>query len=260
MKISFIGFGNMAQAIARGLSVNKGYQILAASPSLPSGVNEEGIITSPSNLEIIRNAEIIILAVKPDKIGEVLQEIGQELPTNSLLISIAAGVKIASLEKYCRKKQAIIRSMPNLAISIAKGATPLIANLSSSSQHKQWAEEIFQSLALIHWTANENDLNCFTALSGSGPAYIFLLMEAMIDAAKKSGLDEEVAQAFTLQTFRGALGLANKNKNISTLREEVTSPGGTTAAALAVLNNHDFHALIHEAMKAAVKRAEDLSF
>ncbi|KTD08563.1 pyrroline-5-carboxylate reductase [Legionella jamestowniensis] len=259
MKISFIGFGNMAQAIAKGLVANKRYHILAAAPSLSNGMDEEGIITSSSNLEIIRNAEVIILAVKPDKAEIVLQEIGPSLPVHSLLISIAAGVKLHSLEKHCRKGQAIIRCMPNLAISIGKGATPLIANSNSNSQHKQWATELFENLALIHWTTNENDLNAFTALSGSGPAYVFLLMEAMIEAAKKLGLDEEVARAFTLQTVNGALGLAENNNNISRLRQQVTSPGGTTAAALEILQTHNFQKLIHEAMDAAAKRAEMLS-
>ncbi|CEK09781.1 pyrroline-5-carboxylate reductase [Legionella hackeliae] len=258
MKISFIGFGNMAQAIAKGLLVNKNYQILAASPSLPNGVNQDGIVTSSNNLEIIRNAEVIILAVKPGKVSEVLQEVGNHLPDNSLLISIAAGVRLDSLETYCRTDQAIIRSMPNLPIALGKGATPLIANAKMNDKHQQWAENIFQSLGIIHWTMNEKDLNPFTALSGSGPAYVFLFMEAMIEAAQKLGLDEEVARTFTLQTVDGALALAY-NADISSLRQQVTSPAGTTAAALDILQQHQFKTLVFNAMKAAAERAEILS-
>lgn len=249
----------MAQAIARGLIANKKYQIFAAAPSLASEMLED-ICRSPNNLEIANVADVVILAVKPAKIAEVLHEISLALPPHCLLISVAAGVSLASLAQPCRKEQAIIRSMPNLPISIGKGATPMIANHQVTTLHKQWAEEIFQTLGIVHWTREENDMNPFTALSGSGPAYVFLFIEAMIEAAKKLGLNEEIAKTFTLQTFEGALALASKpNIDISELRKKVTSPAGTTAAALDVLNSHEFKELLFKAMKAASERAAQLS-
>ncbi|WED42349.1 pyrroline-5-carboxylate reductase [Legionella cardiaca] len=261
MNISFIGFGNMAQAIANGLTRNKTYRIFAAAPSLLNGISADGITQSPDNLEIIKNANIVILAVKPANIADVLNEIGLALPPESLLISVAAGVSLKALAKHCRQEQAIIRTMPNLPIAIGKGATPMIANAYVTSQHKQWAEDLFQDLGIIHWSTQESDMNPFTALSGSGPAYFFLFIEAMIDAAKKLGLNEEVAKAFTFQTLEGALDLASQGRlDISELRKKVTSPAGTTAAALAILEAHGFKDLLFKAMKAATKRAEQLSF
>lgn len=261
MNISFIGFGNMAQAIAHGLIRNKNYQLFAAAPSLSKEVNSDGIHCSPDNLEIIKNADIVILAVKPLKAEAVLNEIGMSLPKQSLLVSVAAGVSLSALAKYCRKEQAIVRSMPNLPISIAQGATPLIANPFASNQQKQTVETIFQELGIVHWVNHENDMNSFTALSGSGPAYFFLFLEAMIDAAKKLGIEEDIAKAFSLQTIEGALQLARNNTlDIHQLREKVTSPGGTTAAALSILQAHHFNDLLFQAMKAAAERAEQLSF
>jgi pyrroline-5-carboxylate reductase len=260
MKICFIGFGNMAKAIAQGLqNSDQNYQISAASPSLPKGQTAEGITTDYDNLAVIDNADLIILAVKPIEAAKVLTQIKGELPKNCLLLSVAAGLSLSWLEKHCRKGQAIVRSMPNTPIAVGKGATPLIANQFVSAQQKRWAEHLFQCCGIIAWTTEENDMDPFTALSGSGPAYVFLFLESLISAAKKLGLSEEIAKTFALQTLAGALSLASTSElEISELRKKVTSPAGTTAAAIDILQQEGFEKLILKAMEAAFKRAKQL--
>lgn len=261
MNICFIGFGNMAKAIAQGLCNHaSNYQIIAAAPSLKKGRTAEGIITEPDNLLGIANADLVILAVKPAKMAEILTQIKSKLPKHCLLISVAAGLTLDWLEQHCDKEQAIVRSMPNIPVMVKKGATPLIANRHVSQEQKRWAEELFLCSGIISWTTNENDIDAFTALSGSGPAYAFLFLEAMIEAAKKLGLNEKLAKAFTLQTIAGAVEMAATSElAISELRKKVTSPAGTTAAAIAILEEQGFTALIFKAMKAAHERAKELS-
>ncbi|KTD23736.1 pyrroline-5-carboxylate reductase [Legionella lansingensis] len=260
MKISFIGFGNMAQAIARSLIHKKEYQLFAASPSLSKGINAEGIVTDSDNFKIIEGADVIILAVKPSKINDALSQIARAIPPQCLLISVAAGVSLASLEKYCRKDQAIIRSMPNTPIAVGKGATPLIANSKVTQAQRQLAESLFQNAGIVCWANVEAEIDAFTALSGSGPAYVFLFMEAMIEGAEKLGLSQEIAKKFSLQTIAGALSLAlSSHLDISELRAKVTSPSGTTAAALTTLEEKGFRQAVIAAMKAAYERAKQLN-
>ncbi|WP_028388268.1 pyrroline-5-carboxylate reductase [Legionella fairfieldensis] len=259
MKISFIGFGNLAKILAQSLATDDNYQIYASSPSLSVGKTREGIITHYDNLEIIADAEIIILAVKPVNMSAVLTQINTKLPENCLIISVAAGLTLAWLAQHCPKEQAIIRSMPNIAIAIGKGATPLFANSSVTPPQKRCAEQIFKRCGIITWATQETEMDVFTALSGSGPAYIFLFLEAMIDAAKHLGLNEEIAKIFALQTMDGALNLAmNSSLELSTLRKKVTSPAGTTAAAIDILQQQGFAQLIFKAMNAATERANQL--
>jgi pyrroline-5-carboxylate reductase len=149
--------------------------------------------------------------------------------------------------------------MPNIPIAVDQGATPLIANAYVTSKQKRLVTQLFQASGLITWIANENDIDSFTALSGSGPAYVFLFMEAMIKAAQKLGLSKEIARAFTLQTVIGAANLAkNSTIDVSVLRKKVTSPSGTTAAALDILQQQGFDELIFQAMKAACERSQQL--
>ena len=258
MKISFIGYGNMAKAIASGLKQQELYSLSASAPSLAEGVNKDQIHTHHDNKEIIKEAQIIILAVKPMKMSSVLNEITPILPPGCLLISIAAGLSLSWFAKHCRQNQAIIRTMPNTPASVGLSATPMIANEFTSTTQKKQAELIFAQIGLTTWVENEEDMDTFTALSGSGPAYVFLFMEAMIDAAVALGLNEPIAKAFMLQTLNGALKLAqNSDLSLTQLRTKVTSPGGTTAAALAVLHEK-LDTLILEAMKAAKQRAHEL--
>ena len=259
MNIGFIGFGSMAKAIARGLLKENKHQLFASSPSLTRGINKEGIHTFYKNSEVLKQAEVIILAVKPSQMDEVIQEINPVLADSCLLISVAAGLSIEWFNKRLSKPQALIRTMPNTPASLGLGATPLCTNSLASLEQQQNAEAIFATVGITHWVNEEKEMDTFTALSGSGPAYMFLFLEALINGAVNLGLNYETAERFALQTCKGALKLAETTDlSLSQLRSQVTSPGGTTAAALNVLDPK-LDNLINSALQAAKKRAEELN-
>lgn len=258
MKISFIGFGNMAKAIADALVKETQYELRASSPQLPLGINEQGIKTTAENISIVKDADIVILAVKPSMMDMVMKQISPHIPSQSLLISIAAGIQLAWFNKYV-PTAAIVRAMPNIAATVGRAATPLRANEFVTSSKKNLAEELFSCIGLTTWVQHEIDIDAFTALSGSGPAYVFMFMEAMIHGACALGIAPDIAKLFTLQTFEGALVLAKKSLlTLDELRKTVTSPAGTTAAALDVLSKHGVDASIQQAMQAAYDRAQQL--
>jgi pyrroline-5-carboxylate reductase len=258
MNISFIGFGHMAKAIAQGLQ-HQADHLNAASPSLSIGLTPEGIRTHYDNKAIISYANVIILAVKPKQMADVLTNIQTCIPNNCLVISVAAGISLSWLEKNLPSQTAIIRAMPNIAASTGQSATPLIANQWADTEQKHTAERIFKCIGLITWAQQEKDIDIFTALSGSGPAYVFLFMDALIQAATHLGLKEDIAKSFTLQTVKGAVELAlTQTKSLTELRETVTSPAGTTAAALQVLLKNNFEDILLDAVQAAHKRAYEL--
>ncbi len=259
MKICFIGFGNMAKAMAQGLLMNKKNQLWAAAPSLTVGINQQGIHTHHDNVAIIAEADIIILAVKPAQMAVVLGQIKTALPTNCLLVSIAAGLTLSWFAQRGSNQLALVRAMPNITAAVAKGATPLIANAFVTEQQKQQVDHLFAALGLTCWVEQEDDIDVFTALSGSGPAYLFLFMEAMKKAGVALGLSEEIAESFTLQTCHGALHLASKSElSLAELRNKVTSPAGTTAAAIDVFSARGLDEIVFAAMKAARDRAQQL--
>ena len=259
MNISFIGFGNMAKAMVQGLVGDDNVKLIqAASPSLPIGTNAEGVKTHQDNLAILADADVIVLAVKPIQMGIIIQQINDALPPNCLLLSIAASISLPWFAKHSPKRP-VVRAMPNLAAALNQSATPLIANEFVTLKQKNLATYIFDKLGLTTWTDNEEDLAIFTALSGSGPAYVFLFMDAMIQSAMSLGLTKELATSFTLKTIQGALCLATQTElNLNELRQKVTSPGGTTAAAMEVFSQQGFETIIAEAMRAAHHRAQQL--
>ena len=259
MKISFAGFGNMAQAIAESLRNNNQWQLFAAAPSLPDKANPQGISTHFSNSAIVEQADVVILSVKPDKVRSVLTEIKPKLSRQCVLVSIAAGITLEKLADACPAGQAIVRSMPNTPIAVGKGATALIANSFVSDEQISVVNQLFQCSGITAWVSKENDINAFTALSGSGPAYIFLFLEAMIAAARQLGIQDSVATSFALQTLSGTCALLETTGlSPEHLRNKVTSPAGTTAAAIAILQNNELEALISKAMHAAFTRAQEL--
>ena len=260
MNISFIGFGNMAKAIAQGLLQNQSYQLRAASPSLPIGVNSQGIETHFDNLAILPDANIVILAIKPTEISSVLMQIRQDLPKNCLVISIAAGRKLNWILEHLDKNSPIVRAMPNIAAAVGQSATPLIANEFVTDEQKIIVECLFSSVGATTWVKEENEIDAYTALSGSGPAYVFLFMEALVEGACSIGLSKEIATSFALQTVQGAVSLAQATQTSFTdLRTKVTSPAGTTAAAITLLQDLKFKETIQAAMHAAYERSQQLS-
>jgi pyrroline-5-carboxylate reductase len=259
MKISFIGFGNMAKAIAEGFCKDKTLQLFAAAPSLSQGRAQNKIITHSNNKSVIENADIIVLAVKPVIVASVLKEIKSHVPKHCVIISIAAGISLEKLSVLCAEEQPIVRCMPNTPIAIGKGATALLANAYVSKDQKDSIETLFNYSGLTAWVTKESDMNVLTALSGSGPAYCFLFLETLSLAAQKLGLDAKLATTFALQTLSGAAALLETTKLApEILRKKVTSPGGTTAAALAVLEQNGFENLVFNAMQAAYARALQL--
>lgn len=257
MKIGFIGYGNMAQAIARGLLKQGKYQLSASAPSLVSGINQEGLITDPDNKRIASSNQVLILSVKPDTMAEVLQEITPVLPADCLLISVASGLTLSWFSHFIAPEQALVRSMPNLPAKVGLAATPLLANAQTSATERALAEAIFSSIGISTWVKEDSDIDSFVALSGSGPAYVFLFMNAMIETAIAMGIDEQTARLFALQTVEGSLAMAKTEQcSLTDLRAKVTSKGGTTAAAVTVLEPQ-FSQLIHKAMQAAALRAQE---
>lgn len=249
----------MAKAIAHGLIAQSSYFLSVAAPSLPKGVNQEGMQTHCDNKEVIKNADIIILAVKPAQMSLVLAEISPLLPSDCLLISVAAGLTLEWFGKRCGSQQALIRTMPNTPASVGLAATPMIANQFVSEAQKNQAEHIFSAIGITSWVEKEQEMDVYTALSGSGPAYVFSFLEAMVHAGVALGLKEADAEKFSLQTFAGALKLAqNSDLSFAQLRTRVTSPGGTTAAALDVLHE-PLGELVLAAISAAKGRAEELA-
>ena len=260
MNVSFIGYGKIARALAAGLLQSNNYCIRAAAPSLTRGINSEGIHTFADNLSVLPGSNIIILAVKPALMPSVIAEIKPALTSDCLLISVATGLTLDWFTERTPPQTAIIRAMPNIAASVKRSATPLIANKSTNTQQRQCAEILFNSIGISTWIHQENDVDSFTALSGSGPAYVFQFMQYMVDAAVDMGIEKQVATSFTLETLRGAVVLAMESKkSLIELRDEVTSPGGTTAAALNVFKTHHVGNSIAEAMKSARNRAEEIS-
>jgi pyrroline-5-carboxylate reductase len=255
--LCFIGFGSMAQAIAQGLA-KENYILSAAAPSLTEGVNKNRIHTFSNNRTAIKDANVIILAIKPPQVSTVLKDIGMLIPKNCLLISIAAGPSLPWIAQYCSKEQAIIRAMPNTPASIGLGATALIANSYAAIQQKDCAEHIFSRIGLTTWLETETDMDSITAFSGSGPAYFFSFLESFIEAGVALGLTRKLAKQFALQTCKGALELTNSvGLELADLRKKVTSPGGTTEAALTILQK-PLEQLLIRSMHAAKKRSQEL--
>lgn len=255
MKICFIGYGAMAKAIARGLLKEGKHQLTASAPSLTPGLTEEGIHTFNDNKKAIVGADVIILAVKPMKMNKVIEAL--KPPPTGLVISVAAGISL-SWFKAQGLEIPIIRTMPNMPCAIGLGATPLIANEFVTPAHKAMAQTIFSCIGLTTWAQKEEDIDSFTALSGSGPAYVFSFLEALVSAAVSLGLNKETATSFALQTLKGAVALAEQSDlELSQLKAKVTSKGGTTEAALKVLEPQ-LQELILKAMCAAQTRSIEL--
>lgn len=259
INISFIGYGNMAKAIAKGLMSNNAFLLQAASPSLTES-RDGALKTTASNLKACQEAEVIILAVKPYQLADVLAEIKPALRTEQLLISVAAGIDLNTLGKYSRPSQAIIRCMPNTASAIGEGMSALIGNAKVTESQKQLALRIFQSVGEVLWLDYEEQMHLVTAVSGSGPAYVYRIMEAMILAATELGLPQTMAEKLCRQTFKGALALLDASDNsIKSLRDAITSPNGTTAAALEVLGKEQVDRLLLKTLDAAQKRSKQLA-
>lgn len=262
--ITIIGAGNMGSSLITGL-INSGYpadKIWAADPSpekLLHLKNTFHINTTNHNQEAVEHADVIIFAVKPQLFAAVAKPVADVINTRKpLIISIAAGVRIAYLEKWLSPQCAIVRTMPNTPALVGCGATALFANPHVAEAQRNLAESIMRSVGITVWLNREEEMDTVTALSGSGPAYFFLVMEALHEAAEELGLSHEAARLLTLQTALGAARMAiESNHELTALRHHVTSPGGTTEKAISVLEN-DIKHLFRKALQAAKQRSIEL--
>ena len=263
-KISFIGGGNMGHAIASSVIKNhltdaKDVSISDVSqPRLDQLKEELGVFTSTDNLEVANRGEIIVLSVKPQTLPALMDELSGKLNPRSLVFSIIAGKKMETLVAGL-KHQAVVRAMPNTTAQIGKGMTVWTAARDVTPAQRTNAEAIVMVMGKGIYAGYESYLDLATAVSGSGPAYVFLFMEAMMSAALEIGMPEEMAKTLVYQTLLGSAEYARASgKDLAELRRNVTSPGGTTAAALKVFEEGGFTPLVHKAVAAAYRRAQEL--
>ena len=267
LTIAFIGAGNMARSLILGLLRDNSSPVaLRVSDPDPSQLvamrqHWPEITTSTSNDEVVQDADIVVLAVKPQVMREVAQTLAASCQqTRPLIVSVAAGIKVESLQQWLGGQLPIVRCMPNTPALVQTGATGLYANELVSATQRNQAESILRSVGITVWFEQEDALDAVTATSGSGPAYFFLVMEAMQAAAQTLGLSEKEANLLVIQTALGAAKLAlESQESPAELRRKVTSKGGTTAAAIEVLQNKQLDAIFLEAMQAAAKRSETLA-
>jgi pyrroline-5-carboxylate reductase len=262
--ISFIGAGNMARAIAQGL-INTGtpaHQLLLTGPRaehLKGLASELGVITSTDNRAAVEQAETVVLCVKPQMMASVCEEIASHLKPGCLVISVAAGIRLASLSQWLGGHTLIARAMPNTPAQIGLGATGVYACGLNDAQ-RQRVELLLAATGLVQWVEEESLIDSVTAVSGSGPAYFFLFMEAMIAAAEAQGLSPASAQALCIQTALGAASLASQTGVApAELRRRVTSPKGTTEQAISKFEAGGLKDLVKTAMDACQARAKSLA-
>lgn len=266
LKIGFVGAGNMAQAIFGGL-IKKGTpakQLVIYEPNqaLAETLQQQfGVFLAADNAEVFSTCDVIVLAVKPQIMSSVLIDVqGLALKKDAFIISIAAGSAIAQMQAWLGADHPLVRVMPNTPALVGAGISGLFASAQVSEAQKQIAESIMRAVGSVIWVDREALIDSVTAVSGSGPAYFFYYIEALERAALEVGLEAEQARLLSLETAFGAAKLAlESDVSAAVLRERVTSPGGTTAAALEVLNRDDVAATLVKAVKAAADRAKELA-
>lgn len=262
--ITFIGGGNMALAIVFGL-LKRGYpaqQIIVCDP------NEErralfaaqGTQVSADNLTAVQRAEVVLLAVKPQVMAAVCAPLSAVDFSDKWVISIAAAISVQRLTALLPSARNLVRVMPNTPALVSEGMAGLFAAPSVSAECKAFAENLLNAVGKSSWVKRETDMHTVTAGSGSSPAYFFLLMESMQKTLMEMGLDEENARLLVQQSALGAAKMVTENPQLalSALRENVTSKGGTTAAALEVFNQQGFSRTVQRAMQACVARSQEM--
>ena len=260
--ICFIGGGNMAQALIGGL-LSRGLPATRVTVSDPvEHVREllqaKDIHVTDNNIDAIRDADIVVLAVKPQVLADVLKPLNG-LFTDKLIVSIVAGAEIETISAFTGTEM-VVRVMPNTPALVQTGAHGLFAYPVVDDAKRELASQVLAATGLTLWVKSEDQIDAVTAVSGSGPAYFFYRMESMIRAGKNMGLDEKTATALTLQTALGAAQMAITSSNTpAELRKNVTSPNGTTQAALEVFDRAQISQNIQTALAAAQKRSQELA-
>jgi pyrroline-5-carboxylate reductase len=264
--LAFIGGGNMTRSLIGGL-VSDGWNpghIHVADPDpqqLELLARRFSVATTTDNGDAVNNADAVVLAIKPQMVRPVATELAPLIrERRPLVISIAAGIREASLRGWIDRDIAIVRAMPNTPAMVQSGATALYANPTVSEAQHNLAESVLRAVGVAIWVEDEAMMDAVTALSGSGPAYFFLLMEALTSAGLRLGLPQDTARLLTLQTAFGAAKMALESvEDAAQLRHRVTSPGGTTERAIGIFQENNFEEIVLQAMQAATARSRELA-
>ncbi len=266
-KVAFVGGGNIARALVGGLlaAAHKPQQILISEPdavhrdSLASEF--PGTVITDDNNEVVRRAGCVVLAVKPQVLSIVCKQVAASAQeSRPLIISVAAGVRSGDIDTWLGGGLSIVRVMPNQPSLLGLGVSGLYANDRSSSEQRQSAIQIIATTGAVIELATETDIDTVTAVSGSGPAYFYLLIDMLVNAAQEMGLDRDSAHTLVIETARGAAEIAARSgESISALIDRVRSPGGTTAAALDYIDGTGFRDIFTAAVLAARDRATELA-
>jgi pyrroline-5-carboxylate reductase len=263
--IAFIGGGNMASSLIGGL-IAGGWPAEAIRVAEPFAEKRQslaaqfGVFITADNNEAVAGAQVVVLAVKPAVVIGVVHEIGAAVRSQaSLVVSIAAGVREPDIRRWLGFEASVVRAMPNAPALVGSGATGLFANASVSQAQRDLAESILRAVGMVLWVREEAMMDAVTALSGSGPAYFFLLMELLEEAAYRLGLEPETTRLLTLETAFGAAKMAlESSDDPAMLRQRVTSPGGTTERAIQRLERGGIRDLVASALEAARDRSAEI--
>ncbi|NOY66508.1 MAG: pyrroline-5-carboxylate reductase [Gammaproteobacteria bacterium] len=264
--IGFIGGGNMAGSLIGGL-IADGWPTDKIRVSDPDNTRREhlsshfSIQTSDDNIDILNSSDVLVLAVKPQVMAKITQALASSIQqTKPLIISIAAGINLTDLSRWLGDYKNLIRTMPNTPAMVQSGATALFADKSVDQSDRDLAETIMRAVGLTLWVDTEDQIDAVTAVSGSGPAYFFYIMEAMEKAGVDMGLSAKNARLLTIQTAFGAAKMALESKDSpGQLRQKVTSPGGTTERALSIMEDKQLQQIFNEALNGARQRSHELA-
>lgn len=265
VKISFVGAGSMAEAVISGMIDQELYSkdhIYVMNKKNKARLQElenvYGVVTSQDKEEVISKADIVVLATKPHDIEVALQDIAPYLDEDQLIISMLAGVSTEAIVQHVGKNIPVIRTMPNTSAMIGYSATAICKGKFANERHLAQTKELFEAIGTVS-VVEEDQMHIVTGISGSGPAYVYYLVEAMEEAAMDEGLDQETAQQLIIQTIVGSgKMLKEREESAQQLRENVTSPNGTTAAGLASLKEKGFKEAVIACVKSATRRSEEL--
>ncbi|MCW8845428.1 MAG: pyrroline-5-carboxylate reductase [Gammaproteobacteria bacterium] len=264
--IGFVGGGNMAQAMIGGLVANKvsAANIMVADPDQTQRelvASRFGVRVMSDNSELASKVDVLVLAVKPQVLAGVARDLAAATQANKpVIVSVVAGIQASSIQTWMGGNVAVVRAMPNSPCLVRQGITALHANALTSNEQRGLAQQILEAVGTVIWLEREELMDAVTAVSGSGPAYFFLFMEAIEQCARRMGLPMEVAWALTLHTGVGAARMAlESGQDLAQLRKNVTSPGGTTAAALAIFEQAGLRDIVDRALNGARERGSEIA-
>lgn len=264
-QIAFIGGGNMASSLVGGLVVGgwpvERIHVAEPDPNRRKELTERfGVTVTTSNREAASSADVVVIAVKPQVVREVTAELATTLmERRPLLVSIAAGVRATDIQRWLGFETAIVRAMPNTPALVRSGASGLYANPQVDANGRDMAESILRAVGVVQWVGDESLMDAVTAVSGSGPAYFFLLMEIMAETGEHMGLEPAATRLMAIETAFGAAKMALESpEDPATLRARVTSPGGTTERAIQAMEAAGLRRIVRDGLEAARQRAEEL--